>query len=446
MRVLCLHPAASSAVQLSKEFSKLEERLWAQHGIELVFIDAPLLDVNCAVGKSVGGVGGGINALDFPSGGGPNIVDGAGKERVSRRWYIEESVPVNALPRSNDDANSPKKENTNTKYAGLDASLLHLSQIWTRGGANCGSGGENNTSSNAGWLPFHGVLGVGQGADVAGILPLLNYSQNDDENDDSDHRPTMFEGLQFVALIDGHDILHQRDKNDENDVENDLYVGPDGVKSLHIIMEADASDDEDPLQHGEKRNERLAKQYGPNAEIHHIKLPKQNIDSHETQQHESIQHQCSHSDNFKCTPALLNILGKFLVSQKNSLRSHPTSRRILSLQTQLAHMEQLATLAIANEISLRPPKALMAVIGPTAMMSGDIDNSGTNGGTESSAEDRGIDIDMEANRSANGTSTTGAVEVTRAVGAWQGPKRRGIGEEGGGAPCPEDFLKREDER
>ena len=36
--------------------------------------------------------------------------------------------------------------------------------------------------------------------------------------------------------------------------------------------------------------------------------------------------------------------------------------------------------------------------------------------------------------------------VDKAVGAWHGARRRGFGEEGGGAPCPGEFLLREDER
>ncbi|EJK50780.1 hypothetical protein THAOC_30119, partial [Thalassiosira oceanica] len=36
--------------------------------------------------------------------------------------------------------------------------------------------------------------------------------------------------------------------------------------------------------------------------------------------------------------------------------------------------------------------------------------------------------------------------VDRAVGAWAGARRRGFGEEGGGAPCPQNFLLKEEER
>jgi hypothetical protein len=36
--------------------------------------------------------------------------------------------------------------------------------------------------------------------------------------------------------------------------------------------------------------------------------------------------------------------------------------------------------------------------------------------------------------------------VDKVVGAWQGGRRREFGEEGGGAPCPQEFVLREDER
>ena len=65
MRVLCLHPETSSAYQFSQELQKLEERLWTKHGIELVFVDGPLLDVQ--VGTAIGEEGGGINAIESSS-------------------------------------------------------------------------------------------------------------------------------------------------------------------------------------------------------------------------------------------------------------------------------------------------------------------------------------------------------------------------------------------
>ena len=416
MRVLCLHPAASSALQISREYHKLEERLWEKHGIELVFVDGPLLDVQ--VGNAVGERGGGINAIDPIKSGGDD-----GEERVSRRWYVEESsARRTSLPPSNENsAAATQSSSDSVRYSGLDASLLHLTQIWSRGGANI-----SNNSLMGDCLPFQGVMGIGQGADVAGLLPLLNYHQDVDGSDSDDEKEnaedniigskqTMFQGLQFVILIDGKDILSQREKEYDNDREehdSDIYVGPEGIQSLHIIVDDENDNNDDARRR--KSSEQLAKQYGPNAEIHYcIQRPKE-----------------------ECTPALSNIIGKFLVSQKNMLHSNPKSRELISLQNQLSNVEQLATLAITQEIQRNPPKALMAVIGPAATMMPDA-------AAENKADK---EKEEEGTKHEHIGGEEGVKVVDKAVGAWHGARRRGFGEEGGGAPCPGEFLLREEER
>ena len=264
MRVLCLHPETSSAYQFSQELQKLEERLWMKHGIELVFVDGPLLDVQ--VGTVIGEEGGGINAIESSSG-------DNGEERVSRRWYVEEeSRRVLTHQSTTTNPQTPPQ----IQYSGLDASILHLSQIWTRGGANI----SNNLGE---CIPFQGVLGVGQGANVASLLPLLNY-QNEEEMVDCEKansntggltqhtKPSMFQGLQFVISIDGKDILSRRDIDNvsSEEEEDEVYVRPDGVQSLHVI-----NTESDTCQ----SSEQLAKQYGINATIHHYKQQQQSIQS-----------------------------------------------------------------------------------------------------------------------------------------------------------------------
>ena len=414
MRVLCLHPETSSAYQFSQELQKLEERLWTKHGIELVFVDGPLLDVQ--VGTAIGEEGGGINAIESSSGDGND-----GEERVSRRWYVEEESRRAITHQSSTTDSTPPPPQI--QYSGLDASILHLSQIWTRGGANI----SNNLGE---CLPFQGVLGVGQGANVASLLPLLNY-QNDEEVVDCEKennttggltqhmKPSMFQGLQFVISIDGKDILSRRDIDndvDSSEEENDVYVGPDGVQSLHVI-----NTESDTCQ----SSEQLAKKYGSNATIHHYKQQQPSTSSTST----------TH-----ITPSLSNIIGKYLVSQKNKLHSNPKTRELISLQNQLANVEQLATLAISQEIQKNPPKALMAVIGPTAMMSND---TTTDEGDEDGAQDEEV---REEETQHSKQKNENVKVVDKAVGAWHGARRRGFGEEGGGAPCPGEFLLREEER
>ena len=64
---------------------------------------------------------------------------------------------------------------------------------------------------------------------------------------------------------------------------------------------------------------------------------------------------------------------------KTLLMTCPT-RKLLSLQTQLYTVEQLATVAITNEIKRNPPKCLMAMIGPSV-------GSGSSGGKENCHND-----------------------------------------------------------
>jgi len=418
MRVLCLHSETSSAYKFSQELQKLEERLWTKHGIELVFVDGPLLDVQ--VGNVVGEEGGGINAIESSG-----INNDGGEERVSRRWYVEEESRRALTHQSTTDSTT---QTSQIQYSGLDASILHLSQIWTRGGANI----SNNLGE---CLPFQGVLGVGQGANVASLLPLLNYQDEDEVEVDCEKenntigglaqhtKPSMFQGLQFVLSIDGKDIVSRRDidnvDSEEEENENEVYVGPDGVQSLHVI-----NTESDTFQ----SSEQLAKQYGINATIHHYK-----------QQQSSTITTSTH-----ITPTLSNIIGKYLVSQKNKLHSNPKSRELISLQNQLSNVEQLATLAISQEIQKNPPKALMAVIGPTAMM---MSNDTTADDKKDDDKDGAQDQEVKQTEKQHDQQKKENVKVVdKAVGAWHGARRRGFGEEGGGAPCPGEFLLREEER
>jgi hypothetical protein len=71
---------------------------------------------------------------------------------------------------------------------------------------------------------------------------------------------------------------------------------------------------------------------------------------------------------------------------------------IISLQNQLYLAEQEAVNMVAQRIAADPPKALMAVISP------------------------------------------------QNVGGWSGKKRRGPKDEGGGAPCPSEFLLKREKR
>jgi hypothetical protein len=515
MKVLCLHPAGSSAYEHGTQFSALALRLRTRHGIELLFVDAPLLDAATTTMKK---------------GRGDDNYDNDNDSAIAthhRRWYVKEK----------------------DHYSGLDASLLHITQLWNTIGG------------------IVGVLGVGQGADVAALLPLLTTNQNysgqnnnnnddsidgwekdddddgeedmeedDDEYDDNDattrylgynndnHQGrTMFPGLEFVILVNGSDILclggndnnnvdghpdahvkivdkcnttvdtaavnlvitnddnstsegdnfmtnSNNNDTDEDDNDGGYYIDKDGVQSLHVIFEGINSS-----------SDRLAQMYGPNATIHRI--PSSSSSSPRSVGIVTMEQTSSSSSSSSSSSALLsNIIGRYIVSQKNIIsRIIPTtstnsssssttniSRQITKLRKRLWDVEQLATIAIAEEIRCNPPKALMAVIGPAAIVSPitkeqEEKKEKVGGVVEDVIEKDMVNIEYmktnvnakvvvgfdEAQSSSSAEKdniNTNTLVVNKVVGAWQGGRRREFGEEGGGAPCPQEFLLREDER
>ena len=138
--------------------------LHQKHNIELAFVNSPHIVANTP-----------------PTG--DNIQDGIGRDD-ERVWYHGE------------------------KKLGLDATILHLRQIWSQ-----------SLYSN----PFSGILGIGQGAAVAALLPFLRFDvplpmhhddindKDEDGNDNDGYSDTdctlMFEGLQFCTFVNGWDLL-----------------------------------------------------------------------------------------------------------------------------------------------------------------------------------------------------------------------------------------------
>ena len=154
------------------------------------------------------------------------VMDDVEMER-QRVWYY------------NDNNNA---SNNNEDRLGLDPSILHLRQIWSQ-----------SLYSN----PFSGVLGIGQGASVAALLPFLRFDNplplhtrtssagdgdrdrdsgaagdsdcahdNDNENDDTksdadddddaDDCQMMFQGLQFCMFVNGWDLLNSNTNTSVN--------------------------------------------------------------------------------------------------------------------------------------------------------------------------------------------------------------------------------------
>ncbi|KAL3796181.1 hypothetical protein ACHAW5_005864, partial [Stephanodiscus triporus] len=449
---------------LGSQFSQLAIRLRERHSIELVFADGPLLDAAAVEESSRRGRsahGDGIDDVDVDI---DIVVD---DEKSSSSTSSSSSSPV--------------------RYSGLDASLLHLSQIWDRDGG------------------FHGVMGIGQGADVAALLPLLDrhgdrrhrrgeHDEHDDEDDDDEDAedededccrgPTMFRGLRFVILVDGRDILRMGDDDDasaaaaviiiDDDADADagananaggnavkedddgVYVGPDGVRSLHVILER-TNDDDDGRRGGSggamRGGERLAKMYGPNAAIHRWCRDRRTRSPSSS------------------SAELSNVVGRYLVARKNDERSNSGMRELSKLRRRLSDVERVATLALSEEIRRNPPRAMLAAIVPAAAVVAAAGGGGEEGedhlGSSSSSSpttviadgggwgrkcDNDDDDDDDdcgcccPKAGGGGGSRTKTVVVDKVVGAWRGGRRREIGDEGGGAPCPGEFLLREEER
>ena len=454
-------------------------------------MDAPLLDVT--IGNDVGVKDGGLTALHYLDNNNGDDEDDAAAVNSSRRWYVEEEQQevdgkrrwkVALPPSSLDDSigtttiiNDDNKKSTAVKYSGLDASLLHLSQIWSRGGANNNAkGGGSGDGGIEQCLPFQGILGIQQGANVAAMLPLLNtanavYNNQDDGDGVENENRSIFDGLQFVILVDGSDIMCQelqvveedvnKDQvNKENDnttnqteeEEEDWYVGPNGIESLHVI--AETNQDSNATAITNKRNsELLAKRYGPNATIQYYKPTKKKSSSSSSPSNNKMptmqqqQQQQRYNHNQLTSPSLHNILGKYLVHQKNTFHSNPQKRKLLQLQHQLCHVEQLASVMITEEVRRNPPKCLMAMIGPAAASADGEGDSKNEEDEKTNDSNNNISNNHKMNGGDETTTNTSTVKavVGKTVGAWQGPGRV-PGEQGGGAPCPETFLLRQEER
>lgn len=148
LRILCLHDDDSHAMELSNSLEVLGERLFEKHGIDLIYVNSPLVSRSRQV---------------------------LGPQELPNRVWWEEQAPgktpasqSNDSPwkddgdddKSEDDPNSQEAphDNANDKnLVGLDASLLLLKQVWNS-------------------MPFWGILAIGKGAAVGSFLPLMGLS------------------------------------------------------------------------------------------------------------------------------------------------------------------------------------------------------------------------------------------------------------------------------
>ena len=122
LRILCLHDAHSSASALKSALTKLGDRLYQKHGIDLVYINSPL----CSTVAS----------------------------DTDRVWYETDQQTRKQQQQRTPEASEEDTQQQQERLIGLDASLCLLQQMWAS-------------------MPFWGIMGIGQGAAIGSLLSLL---------------------------------------------------------------------------------------------------------------------------------------------------------------------------------------------------------------------------------------------------------------------------------
>ena len=197
LRVLCLHDERSNSYELSRKLDSLGERLYQKHGIDLVFVDGPLVvNTNTANNKSIDDTTNWNNKTSASSAGGENGNRWRHRHPL-RAWWEEEdkkNVRVNQEETEvgNDDDDDNANKNDKPQYVGLDASLLLLKQVYTAS-------------------PFWGILAVGQAAGVAALLPLLPSTTTTTTNDDGTTTTKQKHQQQptFMIFINGSTLMEE---------------------------------------------------------------------------------------------------------------------------------------------------------------------------------------------------------------------------------------------
>jgi Serine hydrolase (FSH1) len=400
LRILCLHDGDSNADELSDSLLLLSQKLAQLHAIDLVHVQSPIVCL-------------------------PETLD-PDRKAMPRVWW-EETLPTTTTPfsvviaadttavQSEIDPDStvaqPSAETElfPPQYRGLDASLLLLQQIWI---------------SLSGGAPFWGILGVGQGAAVASLLLALLERDNletaarrrssgmESDNDaEAASAPTPAASLSartmtvlptFAIFISGQSLVP---------VDEPLLMAPNDVNVLHLVDDY-CNDNEEFIKTAAKMpipcppppQQRLIRQF-PHGTAHRRSAKR--WDGSTTLRSSS---QLDVDD--------LNHLGRFIVQQKKLFmrgadattpctldttlsasskndddNDDVASKQVVwALQSALCRAEQEASECVARVVALNPPASLLAVIQP------------------------------------------------QVVGGWQGRRRRLPGQEGGGAPCPHEFV------
>ena len=199
MKVLCLHDAHSNAIELQHSLQKLQIRLRQRHSIELVFVNAPTIDTPTSTTTTTTNIS--ISSSD-------TSIETPDTSLQSRVWYETVSTPTtsstgstmteNNSSSNNHDTGHQVSNDQQTRYIGLDASLMWLTQWWTS---------QVGREEAIGM----GVLAVGQGAAVASLWSLL---------------PNLQPPPSFFIFVNGYSLI--QNPHDE------ISLPLSNIPSLHI--------------------------------------------------------------------------------------------------------------------------------------------------------------------------------------------------------------------
>jgi Serine hydrolase (FSH1) len=389
LRILCVHDTNSNAFELKSEFRLLGNKLYENHSVDLVYVNGPLI--------SSATIGTPSNDTNRQCVWWEEVGESTNSSIKDTTVNIS-SCDLQSTTSKNTDVANPDNEIDNLQQPQhsmlLDAPMQQTSLPETENLLQV-SHSRKYIGLDASLMllrqiwtscPFWGIIGVGQGAAIASL---------------------------FVTLLESETISYHvnHTMRGEDDVVLPLPLPPNLPQLMIFISGESLIQVDEPLLVSDHYNKN---QTANEAFILHL------VDSDITSEQELLMRQFSQCcqveqrEELPGTPAKsrrritnrdLNIIGRFICQRKKGLYGtannalatlleyNKAQSEILGLQTALYNAEQDATNCIAETIALNPPAALMAVIRP------------------------------------------------QLVAGWIGNRRPQP--DGGGAPCPEEFLHKE---
>jgi len=226
---------------------------------------------------------------------------------------------------------------------GLDASLLHLQQIWKS-------------------MPFSGILAIGQGASVASLLPPSDSMQLVSSTPSGCTNNSSSSSMDFGIFVHGEALME--------DEEALMAHWP----CLHVVAEHKVTN---------PTVQRLVQQFPGQIHVSTSTSTTPSTSSGTDDTPPTSTTTTSTTTTTFLSKSELNAIGQFLVQQKKELlrQDDDDDNNVLVLQTQLHLVEQEANRIMALEIADNPPKALMAIIQPSSSRNHDSNHNSNHNST-----------------------------------------------------------------